>query len=147
MHETGQTAAQGASLQCMQAMLTDFSPGWPSLMVTTRRRTIPHGTSCSFLQATVHALHSMHRSASHRNFMRAILNPRSRSRPLDLTQRSLGLLHVSDRVIAVGGRRVCRLTDHEGYRARWIPGRQVLALPPAGKMEGHEHSSWPDARR
>src|SRR5262249_39517506 len=118
MHETGHTAAQGASLQCMQAMLTDFSPGWPSLMVTTRRRTIPHGTWCSFLQATAHALHSMHRSASHRNFMRAMsilvscqsschVNPRSHSCPLDLAERGFGLLHVGDCVVAIGRCRVC----------------------------------------
>src|SRR6266567_3206732 len=36
MHLTGQTAAQGASVQCMQAMETERSPGLPSLMVTTR---------------------------------------------------------------------------------------------------------------
>src|SRR4051812_21186393 len=110
MHETGHTAAQGASLQCMQAMLTDFSPGWPSLMVTTRRRTMPHGTWCSFLHATEHALHSMHRSASHRNFMRAMsasCQPRFHSRPLDLAESGFGLLHVGDRVVAVGRRRVC----------------------------------------
>src|SRR4029077_1693253 len=69
----GQTAAQGASVQCMQAMETDRSPGLPSLMVTTRRRLMPHGTSCSFLQAVTQALHSMQRSASQRNFIRAIV--------------------------------------------------------------------------
>src|SRR5262245_49709459 len=116
-------------------------------MVTTRRRTIPHGTSCSFLQATEHALHSMQRSASHRNFMRAILNPRSRSRPLDLAERGLGLLHVGDRVVAIGGRRVCRLTEHVRHRPLRISRREVLALPPAGKMEWHEHGPGPDAWR
>src|SRR5574339_962406 len=68
----GQTAWHGASVQCMQAMETERSPGLPSLMVTTRRRLMPHGTSCSFLQAVTQALHSMQRSASHRNFMRAM---------------------------------------------------------------------------
>jgi hypothetical protein len=33
---------------------------------------MPQGTSCSFLQAVTQALHSMQRSASRRNFMRAI---------------------------------------------------------------------------
>lgn len=42
---------QGASLQCMQATEMDFSPGTPSLSVTTRRRFTPQGTSCSFLHA------------------------------------------------------------------------------------------------
>ncbi len=51
------------------------SPGLPSLMVTTRRRLMPHGTSCSFLQAVTQALHSMQRSASQRNFIRAIVEP------------------------------------------------------------------------
>src|SRR4029077_17980056 len=73
MQLTGQTAAQGASVQCMQAIETDRSPGLPSLMVTTRRRLMPQGTSCSFLQAVTQALHSMQRSASQRNFIRALV--------------------------------------------------------------------------
>src|SRR2546423_10580267 len=69
---TGQTAAQGASVQCMQAMDTERSPGLPSLMVTTRLRLMPQGTSFSFLHAVTQALHSMQRSASQRNFIRAM---------------------------------------------------------------------------
>src|ERR1700682_3481948 len=72
MQLTGQTDAQGASVQCMHAIETERSPGLPSLMLTTRRRLIPHGTSFSFLQAVTQALHSMQRSASKRNFLRAI---------------------------------------------------------------------------
>src|SRR3979490_2033511 len=72
-HDTGQTAAHGASVQCMQAIDTERSPGLPSLMVTTRRRLMPHGTSCSFLHAVTQALHSMQRSASHRNLSRAMI--------------------------------------------------------------------------
>ena len=75
MQSTGQTAAQGASVQCMQAIDTERSPGLPSLMVTTRRRLMPHGTSFSFLQAVTQALQSMHRSASQRNFILAICQP------------------------------------------------------------------------
>jgi hypothetical protein len=56
----------------MQAMEIERSPGLPSLMVTTRRRLMPQGTSCSFLQAVTQALHSMQRSASQRNFKRAM---------------------------------------------------------------------------
>jgi hypothetical protein len=66
---------QGASLQCMQATEMDFSPATPSLSVTTRRRFTPHGTSFSFLQAVTQPLHSMQRSASQTNFMRAMVNP------------------------------------------------------------------------
>src|ERR1700751_1123650 len=73
MHDTGQTAAQGASVQCMQAMETERSPGLPSLMVTTRRRLMPHGTSFSFLHAVTQALQSIHRSASQRNFILAMM--------------------------------------------------------------------------
>src|SRR3989440_9483392 len=73
MQLTGHTAAQGASVQCIQAIEIERSPGLPSLMVTTRRRLIPHGTSCSFLQAVTQALHSMQRSASQRNFIRAMV--------------------------------------------------------------------------
>src|ERR1043166_3488347 len=69
---TGHTAAHGASVQCMQAIEIERSPGLPSLMVTTRRRLMPQGTSCSFLHAVTQALHSMQRSASKRNFIRAI---------------------------------------------------------------------------
>src|SRR5438270_12988645 len=75
MQVTGQTDAQGASVQCMHAIETERSPGLPSLMVTTRRRLIPHGTSFSFLHAVTQALHSMQRSASQRNFMRAMAIP------------------------------------------------------------------------
>jgi len=57
----------------MQETETDFSPGTPSLTVTTRRRLTPHGVSFSFLQAVTQPLHSMQRSVSHRNFMRAII--------------------------------------------------------------------------
>jgi hypothetical protein len=60
-------------VQCMQAIDTERSPGLPSLMVTTRRRLMPHGTSFSFLQAVTHALHPMQRSASQRNFIRAMI--------------------------------------------------------------------------
>jgi len=38
-------------VQCMHAIETERSPGLPSLMVTTRLRLMPHGTSFSFLQA------------------------------------------------------------------------------------------------
>ena len=60
------------SLQGMHATEIDFSPGTPSLSVTTRRRFTPQGTSCSFLQAVTQPLHSIQRSASQTNFIRAI---------------------------------------------------------------------------
>src|SRR3954447_27087800 len=72
---TGQTAAQGAFVQCMHAIDTERSPGLPSFNVTTRRRLMPQGTSCSFLHAVTQALHSMQRSESQRNFIRAIAAP------------------------------------------------------------------------
>src|SRR6185295_15901186 len=62
----------GASEQCMHATEIDFSPGTPSFSVTTRRRFTPHGMSCSLLHAVTHPLHSMQRSASHRNFILAM---------------------------------------------------------------------------
>src|ERR1700745_1046206 len=97
---TGHTAAHGASVQCMQAMETERSPGLPSLMGTTRRRVLPPGTSCSFLQAVTQALHSMQRSASQRNFIRAM---GASLRRRDLTQGDLGLLHPGRGIVAVGG--------------------------------------------
>src|SRR6267378_3230151 len=111
MHFTGHTAAQGASVQCMQAIEIERSPGLPSLMVTTRRRLMPHGTSFSFLQAVTQALHSMQRSASQRNFIRAmIVAPLSRS---DLSEGGLGFLHAGHRVEAVGGEAVDALAEHD----------------------------------
>src|SRR6476661_6775991 len=111
MHDTGQTAAHGASVQCMQAIETERSPGLPSLMVTTRRRLIPHGTSCSFLQAVTQALHSMQRSASQRNLTRAMVHfPSCRS---DLTQRCLGFLHARRGVVAIGRQCVDALAEND----------------------------------
>src|SRR5437764_12073619 len=86
---TGHTAAHGASVQCMHAMETERSPGLPSFSVTTRRRLMPHGTSCSFLHAVTQALQRMQRSASHRNFMRAM--SAAPSGGADLAQGAFGL--------------------------------------------------------
>src|SRR6266481_1737765 len=110
MHSTGQTAAQGGSVQCMQAIDTERSPGLPSLMVTTRRRLMPQGTSFSFLQAVTQALQSMQRSASQRNFIRAMVRLSGRS---DLAERRLGFLHAGGRVEAVGRQRIHALAQHD----------------------------------
>src|SRR3977135_3517006 len=109
MQVTGQTAAQGASVQCMQAIDTERSPGLPSLMVTTRRRLMPHGTSFSFLHAVTQALQSMYRSASQRNFRPAIVSALPRCS--DLAQGRLRLLHAGRRIIAVGRERVHALAE------------------------------------
>src|ERR1035437_9669001 len=95
---------QGASLQCMHATEIDLSPGTPSLSVTTRRRLTPHGTSCSFLQAVHQPLHSMQRSASQTNFMRAMVLC-----PFHVTDGCFGFLHHGHAVIAIEiGRASCR---------------------------------------
>src|SRR5579864_6711276 len=98
----------GASEQCMHATEIERSPGTPSFSVTTRRRLTPHGTSCSCLQAVTQPLHSMQRSASHRNFIRAMLSASFSSglELLDLAQRRLGFLHHRHHVVAVGSPRV-----------------------------------------
>jgi len=85
-------------VQCMHAIETERSPGLPSLIVTTRRRLRPHGTSFSFLHAVTQALQSIQRSASHRNFIRAILISRSP----DLAKSGLRFLHTGRRVVPVG---------------------------------------------
>src|SRR6476646_3397890 len=72
---TGHTAMHGASEQCMHATEIERSPGTPSFSVTTRRRFTPHGTSFSCLHAVTQPLHSMQRSASHRNFILAMAYP------------------------------------------------------------------------
>src|SRR3954453_5031763 len=96
----------------MQAIETERSPGLPSLMVTTRRRLMPQGTSCSFLQAATQALHSMQRSESQRNFSLAISVPPP-SRRADLAEGDLGFLHEGHRVVAIGRDRVHALAEHD----------------------------------
>src|ERR1700687_4923465 len=135
MHVTGQTAAQGASVQCMQAIETERSPGLPSLIVTTRRRLIPQGTSFSFLHAVTQALQSMHRSASQRNFMRAMVYALSRCP--DLAKGGLRLLHAGRRIIAVCRERIHALAEHDRIGAFRIFATQIGALIPAGEMVGH----------
>src|SRR2546429_4491090 len=132
---TGHTAWQGASVQCMHAMETERSPGLPSLMVTTRRRLMPHGTSCSFLQAVTQALHSMQRSASQRNFIRAIVEPPLR-RP-DLAQRGFGFLHAGDGIAAVGRDGIHALAQHDGIAALRGLGALIDTLEPAREVERH----------
>ena len=62
----------------MQATEIDFSaPTTPSLIVTTRRRLTPQGTSFSFLQTVTQPLHSMQRSASQMNYIRAMVSPQA----------------------------------------------------------------------
>src|ERR1700736_3683962 len=101
MQRTGHTAAHGASVQCMHAMETERSPGFPSLRVTTRLRLIPHGTSFSFLHAVTQALHSMQRSASQRNFIRAMVLVFSGCS--DLTEGRFRFLHSGHGIEAIRG--------------------------------------------
>src|SRR5512134_1493440 len=112
MQFTGQTDMQGGSEQCMHAMEMDRSPGLPSFSVTTRRRLMPQGTSCSFLHAVTHPLHSMQRSASQRNFIRAI-SVHSSGR-LNAAQGHLGLLHLCYRVVSVRGRGIAGFAEYVG---------------------------------
>src|ERR1700730_9111319 len=114
----------GASEQCMQATEIERSPGTPSLMVTTRRRLTPQGTSCSCLQAVTQPLHSMQRSASHRNFIRAMMwfllawqEGVVASGLGDLAQRFLALLHHRHGVVALGRGRVDGLRTYDRRRA------------------------------
>src|SRR5471032_2637496 len=129
----------------MQAIETERSPGLPSLMVTTRRRLMPHGTSCSFLQAVTQALHSMQRSASQRNFIRAmIVAPLSRS---DLTEGGFGFLHSGDRIEAIGGERVHALAQHDRIGTLGVVAALIDALEPAGEMERTPGHALADALR
>src|ERR1043165_9883448 len=95
----------------MQAIEIERSPGLPSLMVTTRRRLMPQGTSCSFLQAVTQALHSMQRSASQRNFIRAMVVASLRRR--DLAKSDLRLLYARRRIVSVGGDGVRAFAEHD----------------------------------
>src|SRR6185295_4357922 len=127
---------QGASVQCMHATEMERSPGTPSLMVTSRRRFTPHGTSCSFLQAVAQPLHSMQRSASQMNFILAMVF--SSSGALDVAERRLGFLHHRHRVVSVGCRGVHGFAAHDRRGALRILVEQVLALPPASEVERDE---------
>src|SRR6201991_1523520 len=126
----------------MQAIETERSPGLPSLIVTTRRRLMPHGTSCSFLQAVTQALHSMQRSASQRNLTRAI--DYVLSRPSDLTKRRLGFLHARRGVIAIGRKRIHAFAEHDRIASLGIFAAQIRALEIACEMIGHPRDALAD---
>src|SRR5271163_4383020 len=128
----------------MQAIETDRSPGLPSLMVTTRRRLMPHGTSFSFLHAVTQALQSMQRSASQRNFIRAICSSLHHS---DLAKGGLGFLHAGRRIVPIGRKRVDTLAKHDWIGALRIFVAQVDALKPAREVEGHPSYALADALR
>src|SRR6056297_69985 len=119
----------------MQATEIDFSPGKPSLSVTTRRRLTPQGTSLVFLQAVTQPLHSMQRSASQRNFIRAIAVPPV-SGGFDLAKSRFGFLHQGHRIVAISRRGVAGFATNIGFRALGITIQQVLALEPPPKMVG-----------
>src|SRR5688572_22607195 len=130
---------QGASEQCMQATEIDFSaPTTPSLMVTTRRRLTPQGTSVSFLHAVTQPLHSMQRSASHRNFILAMARLSLSPEPCHLAKRRLGFLHHRHPVVAVGRRGVDCFPAYDRCRALRVVGQHVLPLPPAREVERDE---------
>src|SRR3954468_17032984 len=124
----------------MQAMEMDFSPGLPSFRVTTRRRLMPQGTSCSFLQAVTQALHSMQRSLSQRNFILAMLVSFAplRSSRLDAAQGPFGFLHEGHGVVAVGRDGVDRVSKHDRVGSRRVLGALVLAFPVTREVERHE---------
>src|SRR5690242_3579031 len=126
---------QGASEQCMQATEIDLSPGTPSLSVTTRRRFTPHGISCSLLHAVTQPLHSIQRSASHKNFILAMSElPGSRCllcRLADLAQRGFGFLHHRDDVVAISRPRVHGFAANDRRSALRIFVEEVFAhIPP-----------------
>src|SRR5687767_13407084 len=131
----------------MHAIETERSPGLPSLMVTTRRRLMPHGTSCSFLQAVTQALHSMQRSLSQRNFILAMMVSFAplRSSRLDTAQGHFGFLHEGHGVVAIGRDGVDRVPKHNRIGSGRVLGALVLTLPVAGEVERHERHTLPDA--
>src|SRR3954465_854043 len=114
----------------MQAMEMLRSPGLPSFSVTTRRRLMPQGTSCSFLQAVTQALHSMQRSLSQRNFILAMwyLSPLSRSSRLDAAEGHFGFLHEGHGVVAIGHDCVDRVPQHDRVGSGRIGRTLVLAF-------------------
>src|SRR5271163_4839245 len=126
----------------MHAMDTERSPGLPSLSVTTRRRLMPHGTSFSFLHAVTQALHSIQRSASQRNFIRAMV---ASSRRADLAERGFRLLHPRGRVVAVSRDRICALAQHDRIEAGRVVCAQVFTPEPAAEVIRHPGDALADA--
>jgi hypothetical protein len=94
-------------------------------------------------QAVTQALHSMQRSASQRNFIRAIVLASRRS---DLTKRGLGLLHPGHRVEPVGRERVDAFAKHDRIVPLRIFASLVDALEPASEMIRHPSDALADAR-
>src|SRR5512136_1873760 len=108
----------------MQATEMDFSPLSPSLRVTTCRRLMPQGTSCSLLHAVTQPLHSMQRSVSQRNFilaMMCLLLCRG-----DPAERRFGFLHLGHGIVTVGGGGVACLAACVGDRAFRVLVTEVL---------------------
>src|ERR1700730_4975852 len=126
----------------MQAIETERSPGLPALMVTTRLRLMPHGPSFSFLQAVTQALHSMQRSASQRNFIRAMSTSSRRS---DLAKRGLGFLHAGHRIETVGRYRIHAFADHDRIASGRVFAALIDVLEYAGEVEGHPDHALADA--
>src|SRR6266481_1492117 len=125
----------------MQAIEMERSPGLPSLMVTTRRRLMPQGTSCSFLQAVTQALHSMQRSASQRNFIRAIVvAPYGRN----LAESDFGLLHAGRRIVSIGRDRVRAFAENDRIGALRVVAAKISACEPAAEVEGHPSHALAD---
>src|SRR4051812_48308026 len=125
---TGQTAAHGALVKCMHTIDTERSPGLPPFTVTTRRRLMPQGTSCSFLHAVTQALHSMPRPETPRNFIRPMPDPSCGS---DLAERGLGRLHSGDWIEAIGRDGVGGCPEYDRVGAGRILVAHVAALIPA----------------
>src|SRR5262249_13874456 len=114
-------------------------------IVTTRRRLMPQGTSFSFLQAVTQALHSMQRSASQRNFMRATAWA---SLPCsDLTEGGLGLLPARDGIETVGGGRGDAIRQANRVVALGIFAALIDALEPAREVVRAPDETPADALR
>src|SRR5215213_6401724 len=126
----------------MHAIEIDRSPGLPSFRVTTRRRLMPQGTSCSFLQAVTQALHSMQRTASQRNFIRAMES--SRLCRLDLAKRHLRLLHPRRGVVAVGGELVHAVAENIRVAVLRILEPKVDTLEPTAEVVRHPDDTFAD---
>ena len=97
---TGQTAAQGASVQCIQAMEKERSPGFPSLIVTTRRPVnfpwhfmlvFAGGDTGIALDAAVGIAQKLHPRHDPVSLCRS-----------DLTERGFRFLHAGDRIVTIG---------------------------------------------
>src|SRR5258707_3109885 len=66
-------------------------------------------------------------------------------RSLDLAERRLGLLHIRDRIVAIGSESVRAFTEHNGIEVGWVFWPQIRTLITTGRVAKHVGDALSDA--